>query len=67
MKVLDLIVRNATLTDGQSGLDIGIAGGRIAVVLTRLGKAGRKTVQCAEARSTPIKSLAFSSPIDAKI
>lgn len=39
----DLILRNATLPDGRSGLDIGIAEGRIAAVEPRLAaQAGRE-------------------------
>lgn len=34
--MLDLIVRNATLTDGRSGVDIGCAEGRISVIAERL-------------------------------
>ncbi|GIZ51849.1 amidohydrolase family protein [Noviherbaspirillum aridicola] len=33
---MDLIIRNATLPDGSTGVDIGIEGGRIAAVGTRL-------------------------------
>jgi cytosine deaminase len=29
---MDLIIRNANLSDGRVGIDIGIEGGRIAVV-----------------------------------
>lgn len=41
--MLDLIVRNATLSDGRQGLDIGVAEGRIQVVEARLAAvAGRE-------------------------
>src|SRR5215210_5050850 len=40
--MFDLTVRNATLPDGRSGLDIGIRGGKIAALERALpGEAGR--------------------------
>ncbi|MFO1151860.1 MAG: amidohydrolase family protein [Alsobacter sp.] len=40
--MFDVLVRNANLPDGRSGIDIGVAGGRIAAVGANLGgEAGR--------------------------
>jgi cytosine deaminase len=36
---MDLILRGATLPDGRTGIDIGIAGGRIAAVEPEGGRA----------------------------
>ncbi len=41
--MLDLILRGCNLPDGRSGIDIGVAGGKIAAVEKRIdGKAGRE-------------------------
>jgi len=41
--MFDLLVRNATLPDGRTGVDIAAAGGRIVAVATNLaGRAGRE-------------------------
>ena len=41
--MLDLIIRGANLPDGRQGIDIGIAGGKIAAVEPALkGSAGRE-------------------------
>src|SRR5258708_3557242 len=41
--MFDLVVRNATLPDGRTGIDIAVSGGRIATVGRKLGgTAGRE-------------------------
>ena len=40
----DLIVRNATLPDGRSGLDIGIRDGRIAALERGIGTQATRTI-----------------------
>ncbi|MEC5399185.1 amidohydrolase family protein [Uliginosibacterium sp. H1] len=42
--MLDLILRNATLPDGRSGIDIGIAGGKIAAIGPALAAQAGETV-----------------------
>jgi cytosine deaminase len=44
---LDLIVRNATLPDGRSGLDIGVSEGRIVAIEARLEAAAATTIDAA--------------------
>ncbi len=44
---MDLILRGATLPDGRRGLDIGVAGGRIAAVGPRLEARAREEIDCA--------------------
>ena len=39
---MDLVIRNATLPDGRSGIDIAIEAGRIAAVEARCGATGRR-------------------------
>ncbi len=41
---MDLVLRNATLPDGQQGIDIGIVGGRIATLRPRLDAVGREEI-----------------------
>ena len=40
----DLIVRNATLPDGRSGLDIAVADGRIAAVERGIAAEAARTI-----------------------
>ena len=51
--MLDLLIRNATLPDGRTGIDIAIRDGRIAEVAPGIE---------APARETPWPSTAGSSP-----
>jgi cytosine deaminase len=44
---MDLILRGATLPDGRRGMDIGVAGGRIAAVAPRLEARAREEIDCA--------------------
>ncbi|MBD8529807.1 MULTISPECIES: amidohydrolase family protein [unclassified Massilia] len=41
---MDLVLRNATLADGRSGIDVGVAGGRIAAVEARLPLQGAREI-----------------------
>ena len=50
---MDLVIRNATLPDGSRGIDIGIDGGRIAAVETRLGAQGAREIDAGGDLVTP--------------
>jgi len=41
---MDLVIRNATLADGCSGIDVGVVGGRIAAVEARLPLQGAREI-----------------------
>jgi cytosine deaminase len=45
--MLDLLVTNATLPDGRTGLDIAVAGGRITEVSPRIAAPARETLDAA--------------------
>ena len=51
--MLDLVIRNATLPDGAKGIDIAIAGGRIAAVGPALPLRGRHEIDAAGDLVTP--------------
>jgi cytosine deaminase len=51
--VLDLIIRNCTLPDGRTGVDIGIEAGRIATVAPALAASAHETVDAAGQLVTP--------------
>ena len=51
--MLDLILRNATLPDGRTGIDIGIAHGRIAALQTHLPAQAGHEIDCAGQLVTP--------------
>jgi len=50
---MDLVIRNATLPDGRSNIDIGIAAGRIAAVEARLAARGAREIDAAGDLVTP--------------
>ena len=50
---MDLVIRNATLPDGSRGIDIGIDGGRITAVQTRLGAQGAREIDAGGDLVTP--------------
>jgi cytosine deaminase len=50
---MDLVLRNASLPDGRTGIDIGIAGGRIAALEPALAATGRQEIDCAGLLVTP--------------
>ncbi|UVW28068.1 amidohydrolase family protein [Massilia sp. H6] len=50
---MDLVIRNATLPDGRRGIDIGIDGGRIAAVETRLAARGAREIDAGGDLVTP--------------
>ncbi|TFW24056.1 cytosine deaminase, partial [Massilia arenosa] len=50
---MDLVIRNATLADGRSGVDIGIAGGRIAALEPRLAAQGARELDATGCLVTP--------------
>ena len=57
---LDLIVRNATLPDGRTGIDIGVDGGRIAVVEPALqAEAGEEVDAAGQLVSPPFVDSHF--------
>ena len=51
--MLDLIVRNASLPDGRSGIDIGVQGGRIVAVEHRLAATAHETIDAQGQLVTP--------------
>ncbi|WP_225771428.1 amidohydrolase family protein [Inquilinus sp. Marseille-Q2685] len=50
---MDLVLRNANLPDGRTGIDIGIDGGRIAAVEPRLAAQGREEIDATGRLVTP--------------
>ncbi len=50
---MDLVLRNATLPDGRSGIDIAIEGGRIAAMRPHLDIVGREEIDAAGRLVTP--------------
>ena len=50
---MDLVIRNATLPDGRSSIDIGIDGARIVAVEQRLAAAGAREIDVAGDLVTP--------------
>ncbi|WP_343716654.1 amidohydrolase family protein [Inquilinus sp.] len=50
---MDLVLRNANLPDGRTGIDIGIAGGRIVAVEPRLAAQGREEIDASGRLVTP--------------
>jgi cytosine deaminase len=50
---MDLVLRNANLPDGRTGIDIGIADGRIAEVEPRLPAQGREEIDASGRLVTP--------------
>jgi cytosine deaminase len=51
--MLDLLVRNATLPDGRTGIDIAVAGGRIADVAPAIAAQAAQTLDAAGQLVTP--------------
>lgn len=50
---MDLVLRNANLPDGRTGIDIGVDGGRIVAVEPRLAAEGREEIDAAGRLVTP--------------
>jgi cytosine deaminase len=50
---MDLIIRNASLPDGRTGIDIGVANGRIAAVAPKLAAQGAREIDAAGDLVTP--------------
>lgn len=50
---MDLVIRNATLPDGRTGIDIGIADGRIAAVEPRLAARGAREIDAGGNLASP--------------
>jgi cytosine deaminase len=50
---MDLIIRNANLPDGRTGIDIGIAGGRIAAVEPKLAANGAREIDATRRLVSP--------------
>jgi hypothetical protein len=64
MSSLDLVVRNARLPDGRTGLDIGVQGGRIAAVAPNLPAAGAPELDAGDNLvSPPRPAAAIAKPL----
>ncbi|WEF33029.1 amidohydrolase family protein [Pseudoduganella chitinolytica] len=50
---MDAVIRNATLPDGRTGIDIGIDGGRITAVVPRLAAQGAREIDAGGDLVTP--------------
>ncbi len=51
--MLDLLIRNANLPDGRTGIDIAVANGRIVEVRPRINTPARETIEAAGLLVTP--------------